>query len=612
MTDLSIPFGTRFVQRQLDTTSQAAVARVKRRNRAEKRFRLYGLAAVLFAGLCLAVLLTDIFIKAWPAFTQSRLLLDVPVTAEAVDAANPQAGDFDSAVRAGLQALFPAVSGRADKKAMNAILSSGASDALRERVVANPGLIGQTLRLPVTLASDADLYLKGAATRTHTQPANFSAKVSGTTGAVTVAGSTGSFASELAALKQIAATRAEVLRREAVRLATAAQSVSADLMASQTRLASATAAGEAEVVATYEGLAKKQAENKSSLEAQSATTLEKANALRSHAADATGAENLDAAMPSLLLAINGGVIKANTVSVDGISGDAIVPLASEAEAAAGTWKIHVVEVPEDSRKIQDRQIAFLEVLKDKGAVQKVFNWPFLANGDSREPELAGILGALVGSAFTMLVTLLLCLPLGVGAAIYLEEFAPKNRLTNLIEVNINNLAAVPSIVFGLLGLAMFLNFFGMPRSSPLVGGLVLALLVLPTIIIASRAALKSVPPSIREAALGVGASKQQAIFHHVLPLAMPGIMTGTIIGMAHALGETAPLLMIGMIAFIVDVPGRLTDAATVLPVQIFLWSDLPELGFQAKTAAAIVVLLAFLILMNGMAIWLRKKFERRW
>ena len=612
MTDLSIPIGTRFAQRQLDTTSQAAVARVKRRNRAEKRFRLYGLAAVLFAALCLAVLLTDIFIKAWPAVTQSRLLLDVPVTAEAVDAANPKAGDFDSAVRAGLQSLFPAVSSRADKKALNAILSSGASDALRERVVANPGLIGQTLRLPVTLASDADLYLKGAATRTHTQPANFSAKVSGTTGAVTVAGSTGSFASELAALKQIAATRAEVLRREAVRLATAAQSVSADLMASQTRLASATAAGEAEVVATYEGLAKKQAENKSSLEAQSATTLEKANALRSHAADATGAENLDAAMPSLLLAINGGVIKANTVSVDGISGDAIVPLASEAEAASGTWKIHVVEVPEDSRKIQDRQIAFLEVLKDKGAVQKVFNWPFFANGDSREPELAGILGALVGSAFTMLVTLILCLPLGVGAAIYLEEFAPKNRLTNLIEVNINNLAAVPSIVFGLLGLAMFLNFFGMPRSSPLAGGLVLALLVLPTIIIASRAALKSVPPSIREAALGVGASKQQAIFHHVLPLAMPGIMTGTIIGMAHALGETAPLLMIGMIAFIVDVPGRLTDAATVLPVQIFLWSDLPELGFQAKTAAAIVVLLAFLIMMNGMAIWLRKKFERRW
>jgi phosphate transport system permease protein len=212
----------------------------------------------------------------------------------------------------------------------------------------------------------------------------------------------------------------------------------------------------------------------------------------------------------------------------------------------------------------------------------------------------------------MLVTLALCLPVGVLAAIYLEEFAPKNWLTRIVEVNINNLAAVPSIVFGLLGLAVFLNFFGLPRSAPLVGGLVLALLVLPTIIIASRAALKAVPPSIREAALGVGASKQQAIFHHVLPLAMPGILTGTIIGMAHALGESAPLLLIGMVAFIVDVPGSFTQAATVLPVQIFLWSDLPEVGFQAKTALAIIVLLMFLFVMNGFAIWLRKKFERRW
>jgi phosphate transport system permease protein len=245
-------------------------------------------------------------------------------------------------------------------------------------------------------------------------------------------------------------------------------------------------------------------------------------------------------------------------------------------------------------------------------VELVPNFAFFTTGDSREPELAGVLGALTGSALTMLVTLVLCLPIGILAAIYLEEFAPKNRLTTIIEVNINNLAAVPSIVFGLLGLAVFLNFFGLPRSAPLVGGLVLALLVLPTIIIASRAALKAVPPSIREAALGIGASHQQAVFHHVLPMAMPGVLTGTIIGMAHALGETAPLLMIGMVAFIVDVPGGVTQAATVLPVQIFLWSDLPEVGFQAKTAAAIIVLLLFLFLMNGVAIWLRKKFERRW
>ncbi len=202
--------------------------------------------------------------------------------------------------------------------------------------------------------------------------------------------------------------------------------------------------------------------------------------------------------------------------------------------------------------------------------------------------------------------------MGVAAAVYLEEFAPKNRFTEIIEVNINNLAAVPSIIYGLLGLAVFLNVFGMPRSAPVVGGFVLALMTLPIIIIASRAALRAVPPSVKEAALGIGASHQQAVFHHVLPLAMPGILTGTILGMAHALGETAPLLMIGMVAFVVDAPSGITDAATLLPVQIFMWADFPEQAFQSKTAAAIVVLLVFLILMNAAAVFLRKKFERRW
>jgi phosphate transport system permease protein len=290
----------------------------------------------------------------------------------------------------------------------------------------------------------------------------------------------------------------------------------------------------------------------------------------------------------------------------------LLPLQSTAEAAPGVWQIVTYDTPEAARRVNDRGVAWLEQLKAKGLVERAFNWAFFTSGDSREPELAGIRGALVGSALTLLVTLLLCLPIGIAGAIYLEEFAPKNRATEVIEVNINNLAAVPSIVFGLLGLAVFLNFMGLPRSAPLVGGLVLALLVLPTIIIASRAALKAVPPSIKEAALGVGASHQQAIFHHVLPLAMPGVMTGTIIGMAHALGETAPLLMIGMVAFIVEPATSITDAATVLPVQIYLWSDLPEIAFQAKTAAAIIVLLVFLFVMNGAAIYLRKRFERRW
>jgi phosphate transport system permease protein len=269
-------------------------------------------------------------------------------------------------------------------------------------------------------------------------------------------------------------------------------------------------------------------------------------------------------------------------------------------------------VPQSDRRIKDNQIAWLDKLAADGRIEKRFNTTFFTAGDSRDPELAGIRGAAMGSFLTLIVTLLLSFPIGVAAAVYLEEFAPRNRWTDLIEVNINNLAAVPSIVFGLLGLAVFINFFGIPRSAPLVGGLVLTLMTLPTIIIASRAALKSVPPSIREAALGVGASPMQTILYHVLPLAMPGMLTGTIIGMAQALGESAPLLMIGMVAFIVDVPDGIFDPATVLPVQIFLWADSPERAFVERTSAAIMVLLAFLVVMNALAVVLRKRFERRW
>ncbi|WP_456416292.1 phosphate ABC transporter permease PstA [Thiolapillus sp.] len=267
---------------------------------------------------------------------------------------------------------------------------------------------------------------------------------------------------------------------------------------------------------------------------------------------------------------------------------------------------------ENQSRLKAQQLAWLAQLRARDALRTSFNTNFFSAGDSREPELAGIRGAVVGSFFVILITLGLSLPLGVAAAIYLEEFAPRNRWTDFVEININNLAAVPSIVFGLLGLAVYINFFELPRSAPLVGGLVLTLMTLPTIIIASRAALKSVPPSIREAALGMGASKMQMVFHHVLPLAMPGMLTGAIIGLAQALGETAPLLMIGMVAFIVDVPASITDPATVLPVQIYLWADSPERAFTEKTSAAIMVLLAFLVLMNLFAIWLRRKFERRW
>ncbi|MFA5538028.1 MAG: phosphate ABC transporter permease PstA, partial [Gemmobacter sp.] len=270
------------------------------------------------------------------------------------------------------------------------------------------------------------------------------------------------------------------------------------------------------------------------------------------------------------------------------------------------------DTPENIRRLSDREIGWFDALKAEGAISRPLNFGLLTNADSRFPELAGLRGALVGSLYALLTCFLLSFPIGIGAAIWLEEFAPKNRMSDLIEVNINNLAAVPSVVFGLLALAVFLGWFGMPRSAPFVGGMTLALMTLPTIIIATRAALKAVPPSIREAAMGLGASKQQVVFQHVLPLAMPGILTGTIIGLAQALGETAPLLLIGMNAFVTAAPATPFDPSTALPTQIFIWADSPERGFVSRTSAAILVLLGFLIAMNALAIFLRSKFERKW
>lgn len=269
-------------------------------------------------------------------------------------------------------------------------------------------------------------------------------------------------------------------------------------------------------------------------------------------------------------------------------------------------------LPASTRKITDQQLAWIDKAEADGILAKRFNWGFFTNGASSNPETAGIGVALVGSLMMMLTVLLLAVPLGVAAAVYLEEFAPKNFWTDLIEVNINNLAAVPSIVFGILGLAIFINFAGLPRSAAIVGGLVLTLMTLPTIIIATRAAIGAVPPSIREAALGVGASKMQTIAHHVVPLALPGILTGTIIGLAKALGETAPLLMIGMVAFVVNYPTTPLDPSTALPVQIYMWANSAERSFVERTSGATLVLLALLICMNLVAVILRRKYERRW
>ena len=423
---------------KLEPRSQA---RVRRRNAAEKRFRFYGMAAIFIALAALVLLLGTIGMRGYTAVLQTQIALEIDFSEEILDpsgARDPAAlgrANYAGLLRNALTAEFPEADNRRDRRALGALISTGAGFSLREMVLSDPDLIGTSQRIWLPAADDVDMLRKGFIER---------------------------------------------------------------------------------------------------------------------------------------------------------------------------------DVEEADRRLNDKQIAWYDALDDDGAIRTAFNVGFFTTGDSREPELAGLWGAVVGSFFTMLVTLLLSFPLGVAAAVYLEEFAAKNRWTDLIEVNINNLAAVPSIVFGLLGLAVFLNFFLLPRSAPLVGGLVLALMTLPTIIIAARAALKAVPPSIREAALGIGASRVQVVIHHVLPLAMPGILTGTIIGMARALGETAPLLMVGMVAFIVDIPQGVTDPATVLPVQVYLWADSPERAFVEKTAGATLVLLMFLVTMNGLAVYLRKKFERRW
>jgi phosphate transport system permease protein len=266
----------------------------------------------------------------------------------------------------------------------------------------------------------------------------------------------------------------------------------------------------------------------------------------------------------------------------------------------------------DKASLNEKQISWLENLAAQKQIRKIFNWKFFQFADSREPEIAGIGAGLTGSILVMLIFLSLAFPIGVMCAFYLEEFAPKNRLTDIIEISINNLAAIPSIIYGLLGLTVYLQFMNLPRSSSLVGGMTLFMLVLPVIIIATRNTIRSIPSSIRDGAAALGASKMQITLHHLLPLAVPGIMTGTILAISRALGETAPLLMIGMVAFIADIPQNFTDPTSVLPVQIYLWSDSPEMGFVEKTAAAILVLLGFLILFNLVAIILRKKFERNW
>ena len=412
-------------------TSELVRKGLKRRYRAERRFRFMGIAALCISVLFLVILFGSIISKGYSAFFQWKVRLNVFVDPARMDVDNLASADYAGAVKAALRREFPEIRKRREKRLLYRIVSIGASYQLRDMVMRDSSIIGSTVSFWAPLDDDVDIYLKGA-------------------------------------------------------------------------------------------------------------------------------------------------------------------------------------YGKGRGRLKPLQVRIIEKFRQEGRIKKVFNTTFFTAGDSRDPELAGIRGAVTGSFYTLLVTLMLSFPIGVAAAVYLEEFARPGRWSDIIEVNINNLAAVPSIIFGLLGLAIFLNLFGLPRSSPLVGGLVLTLMTLPTIIIASRAALKSVPPSIREAALGVGASRMQTVFHHVLPLALPGMLTGTIIGMAQALGETAPLLMIGMVAFVADIPHGMTDPSAVLPVQIYLWADSPERAFVEKTSGAIMVLLAFLMAMNGTAVYLRKKFERKW
>ena len=417
-------------------TSDLVRASLPRRRRKQALFKGLGLAAIALAFLMLFILVASLVVSGHKAFVQTHVTLEVHVDPAEIDVAKLPRGGFDDVLAQALARMLdlPA-DDRRERKALGEILSNGAQFELRDRVVADPDLIGQTIRLSVPVSDPYDQLHKGLIDRA---------------------------------------------------------------------------------------------------------------------------------------------------------------------------------TPEANRRLNDGQIALFDRLEEAGAISAPFNLALFTNADSRFPELAGLKGALVGSFWALLVCFLISFPLGIGAAIWLEEFAPRNRLSDIIEVNINNLAAVPSVVFGLLALAVFIGWFGMPRSAPFVGGLTLALMTMPTIIIATRAALKAVPPSIREAALGLGASRQQVVFGHVLPLAMPGILTGTIIGLAQALGETAPLLLIGMNAFITSAASSPFDAATALPTQIFIWADSPERGFVSRTSAAILVLLGFLILMNAVAIFLRQRFERKW
>ncbi len=573
---------------------------IKRRRRAEARLKAYGIIAIFLSALALFALLSSVVSKAVGALTETYVITEIDLPADRIDpdgTADPKTilrADYSGLVRDHFRALFPNATGRTVRRELSDIVSSGAAFELGAKVSENTDLVGGSTTFALLASDVTDLYLKGAYGRIRPVETSGLLSMEGDPDQLTISTSSNDFAEALSEVKSALLVEAARIRRQASLQENGVREFERRLEAAQTDEARAEAQTQIQSrTALRDGL------------------IADAEALEERAAGNEGAESLGRDNRSLFINAKGGWVKLTKLDTAAAEGTVIIPFDTSIEST-DDWTLYISDLPEISRKVSDNQIVWIERLQEQGAIEVVFNSRFFSSGDSREPELAGIWGAVVGSALTMLVTFCLAFPIGVLSAIYLEEFAPKNKYTDFIEININNLAAVPSIVFGLLGLAVFLGVFGVPRSAPLAGGIVLALMTLPTIIIASRAAIRAVPPSIREAALGVGASKLQTVFDHVLPLAMPGILTGTIIGMAQALGETAPLIMIGMVAFIVDIPGSITDSASVLPVQVFRWSDFPERAFEARTAAAICVLLIFLVVMNLVAIILRRRFERRW
>jgi phosphate transport system permease protein len=590
--------------------------KMAKRYGAEKRFRAFGLAMVAIAVLACGMLIVSILGQSIPALTENRLFVTVDVSAAKADPAGKRdpidiraQGNFYGMVQDSLIARFPNAEADGTIDDLFDVVTSLAAVPIGKKIAANPDLIGQKLEIAIPINDDLDLFIKGAFGKT-VEMVGKGTLISQTQadGTIVLSGQGAPFEAIAVKLRNDLSQRANQIERDLgikrERLKNARDQITP--LASALQNATTSRVGESAAAQALD-----QATNYvSSLEGEIAADTASVAAIKAAVNDTNGQLTLDDEKPSVLIEAASGTLKLTSLAPT--SATATILVRPKAGQATTEWRIVQLATPQAGRAVNDETIAYGRQLKSQNAIRATPNTTIFTNSDSNEPELSGLLSAFVGSLLTLAVTFCLAVPIGVSTAVYLEEFAPKNWLTDLIEVNINNLAAVPSIVFGLLGFAVFLTFFQMPRSAPLVGGIVLALMSLPVIIIASRAALKAVPPSIREAALGVGASKMQTIFHHVLPLAMPGIMTGSILAMAHALGETAPLLMIGMVAFIADVPASLTDSATVLPVELFMWAGRPERAWEPRTALAIISLLVFMIFMNGIAIYLRRKFERRW